>query len=219
MKILVTGGSGFIGSAVVRDLVTAGYEVVCLFRPTSNTQRVGDLPIERAVGDVRDAASVRAAMCGCDATIHLAAPGGWGNDDPSILRQVIEGGTENVLSAAAERRGHRVVHVSSTAAINGSEQPRVFDERTPFTLRDPILHYAHAKHRAEEAAIKASERGVPVVIVNPAEVYGPNDIALGTASNLVDFAKSSPVLICRGGTSVVHVADVSAGIIRALQRG
>jgi dihydroflavonol-4-reductase len=219
MKILVTGGSGFIGSAVVRDLVTAGYEVVCLFRPTSNTHRVGDLPIERAVGDVRDAASVRAAMCGCAATIHLAAPGGWGNDEPSTLRQVIEGGTENVLTAAAEQRGHRVVHVSSTAAINGSERPRIFDERSPFTLSDPGLHYAHAKHRAEEMAIRASERGTPVVVVNPAEVYGPNDFALGTASNLVDFVKSSPVLVCHGGTSVVHVADVSTGIIRALQRG
>ena len=219
MKILVTGGNGFIGSVVVRDLVAAGHSVVCLLRPTSDTQRVEDLPIERAAGDVRDFASVRTAMCGCAATIHLAAPGGWGDDDPSTLRQVIEGGTENVLSAAAERRGHRVVFVSSTAAINGSEQPRVFDERSPFTLRDPGLHYAHAKHRAEEIAIGASERGVPVVIVNPAEVYGPNDITLGTANNLVDFVKSSPVLVCRGGTSVVHVADVSTGILRALQRG
>jgi len=219
MRILVTGGNGFIGSTVVRDLVAAGHEVVCLLRPTSNTQRIDDLPIERAVGDVRDLSAVRAAMCGCAATIHLAAPGGWENDDPSVLLQVIEGGTQNVLSAAAERRGHRVVHVSSTAAINGSERPRVFDERTPFTLRDPALHYAHAKHRAEAAAIGASERGVPVVIVNPAEVYGPNDTALGTAGNLVDFVTSTPVLVCRGGTSVIHVADVSAGIIRALQRG
>lgn len=219
MRILVTGGNGFIGSVVVRDLVTAGHEVVCLLRSTSNTERVDDLPIERATGDVRDFASVRAAMCGCDATIHLAAPGGWSNDDPAMLREVIEGGAENVLNAAAERRGHRVVHVSSTAAINGSEQPRVFDERTPFTLRDPGLHYAHSKHRAERIAVRASERGVQVVIVNPAEVYGPNDIALGTAGNLADFVTSSPVLVCRGGTSIVHVADVSAGIIRALRHG
>src|SRR5579872_2228242 len=116
MKILVTGGNGFIGSVVVRDLVAAGHTVVCLLRSTSNTERVDDLPIERAEGDVRDFVSVRTAMCGCAATIHLAAPGGWGNDDPATLRQVIEGGTENVLSAAAERRGHRVVYVSSTAA-------------------------------------------------------------------------------------------------------
>lgn len=219
MRILVTGGNGFIGSVVVRDLVAAGHAVVCLLRATSNTERVDDLPIERATGDVRDSASVRAAMGGCAATIHLAAPGGWGNDDPCTLREVIEGGTENVLRAAAERRGHRVVHVSSTAAINGSERPRVFDERAPFTLRDPALHYAHAKHRAEEAAIGASERGIAVVIVNPAEVYGPNDLTLGTASNLADFVDSTPVLVCRGGTSVVHVADVSTGILRALERG
>jgi dihydroflavonol-4-reductase len=95
----------------------------------------------------------------------------------------------------------------------------VFDERAPFTLRDRSLYYAHAKHRAELAALSAVMRGLRVVIVNPSEVYGPHDTALGTAGNLIDFARSSPVLVCRGGTSIVHVADVSAGIIAALERG
>jgi len=95
----------------------------------------------------------------------------------------------------------------------------VFDERVAFTVQDPDLRYAHAKHRADIFAQSAYERGVSVVIVNPAEVYGPNDTALGTAGNLIDFASSKPVLVCRGGTSVVHVADVSAGIIAALNLG
>jgi dihydroflavonol-4-reductase len=219
MKIFVTGGNGFIGSAVVRTLVASGRQVRCLLRDTSRTARIAGLAFERAAGDVRDAASVRAAMAGCDATIHLAAPGGWDNDEPALLRDVIEGGTRNVLDAAAALQNHRVVVVSSTAAINASDTPEIFDERTPFMVRDPSLHYAHAKHRAEATALAAYERGTPVIIVNPAEVYGPGDATLGSARNLIDFVKSTPVLVCHGGTSVVHVNDVATGIVAALDRG
>ena len=219
MRLFVTGGNGFIGSTVVRELARRGHSVVCLLRESSRTDRIDDLPYERVTGDICDPAAIRAGVAACDATIHLAAPGGWGADDPAQLRRVIEGGTRTVLDAAATAANHRVVHVSSTAAINGSDRPRVFDERAPFTLRDRALHYAHAKHGAEVIAARALERGVPVVIVNPAEVYGPNDTALGTAGNLIDFATSSPVLVCRGGTSVVHVADVATAILRAVERG
>jgi dihydroflavonol-4-reductase len=158
-------------------------------------------------------------MSRCDATIHLAAPGGWDRDDPATLHDVIERGTANLLDVAAELGGHRIVIVSSTAAIAASDTPHVFDERAEFNVRDPSLHYAHAKHRAELATLAACGRGVQAIIVNPAEVYGPGDTGLGSAGNLIDFATSTPVLVCRGGTSVVHVADVATAIIAALDRG
>jgi dihydroflavonol-4-reductase len=132
---------------------------------------------------------------------------------------VIEEGTRNVLAAATDVSGHRVVVVSSTAAIAAAEAPVVFDERSAFDVGDPALHYAHAKHRAETIARAAYEAGVHVVIVNPAEVYGPGDTELVTAENLIDFATSTPVLVCRGGTSIVHVDDVAGGIVAALERG
>lgn len=219
MRVFVTGGNGFIGSVVVRALIASGHKTVCLVRDTSRTDRIDDLPFERARGDVRDPASVRAAMRGCDATIHLAAPGGWDADDGALLETVIVGGARHVLSAASELVGHRVVVVSSTAAIDASDTPRVFDEAAAFSLRDPSLVYAHAKHRAECVALEAHARGLPVVIVNPAEVYGPRDSALTTAGNLVDFATAWPVLVCDGGTNIVHVDDVAVGIIAALERG
>jgi dihydroflavonol-4-reductase len=219
MKVFVTGGNGFIGSLVVRELIARGHDVVCLVRPRSRTERIDGLAVTRAVGDVTDPESVRAAMAGCDCTVHLAAPSSWDGDDAAVVRRVIEGGTYEVLAAAGEQPGHRVVFVSSTAAVNGSNAPRVFDEQSEFTLRDPALRYAHAKHRAERQAREAFRRGVPVVIVNPAEVYGPGDTGLVTAGNLIDFATSRPVLVCRGGTSIVHVADVAAGIVAALERG
>lgn len=219
MKVCVTGGNGFIGSWTVRKLIESGHDVRCVLRPTSRTDRIDDLPFERSAGDVRNVDSLRAAMSGCAATIHLAAPGGWEADDPALLRAVIEGGTQNVVAVAVTLPAHRVVIVSSTAAVNASDAPRIFDERSEFTVRDERLAYALAKHRAEIIALSACEDGVDTVIVNPSEVYGPHDTALCTASNLLDIAKSTPVLACRGGTSVVHVEDVANGILAALTSG
>jgi dihydroflavonol-4-reductase len=219
MKVFLTGGNGFIGSVVARQLVASGYDIVCLLRETSRLDRIAMLPFTRASGDVRDVASLREAMSKCDCTVHLAAPGAWEQDEPSLLSQVLEGGARNVLEVAAKLRDHRVVVVSSTAAIAASNRPVVFDERAAFSMPDMKLHYAFAKHRAEIIALEAYERGAPVIIVNPAEVYGPGDTALVTAGNLIDFATSTPVLVCKGGTCVVHVDDVAAGIVAAVERG
>lgn len=218
MRVFVTGGNGFIGSAVVRDLVRGGHDVVCLLRPGSQRDRLAGLPMVVVEGDVCNADSFREAIADCAAAIHLAAPGGWTKDALRMLERVIVDGTRNVL-AAAERRPLRVVFVSSTAAIDASDEPRIFDEQAAFSLDDAALAYASAKHRAELLARDAYARGAEVVTVNPSEVYGPNDVALGTASNLLDFATSYPVLVCRGGTGIVHVDDVAAGIVRALECG
>ena len=219
MKVFVTGGNGFIGSVVVRRLLQAGNQVRCLLRPASRTERIEDLPIERVTGDVRDLASLKAGMQTCDATIHLAGLSSWNEIDSPALREVVEGGTRNVLEAASLIAGHRVVVVSSATAVNGSEEPKVFDEDSEFTLNDSELKYAHAKRNAEDLCRTAFHKGVQVVVVNPAEVYGPADTALITAGNLIDFARSNPVLVCKGGTSIVHVDDVADGILAALNKG
>src|SRR4051812_44641064 len=98
MRVFVTGGNGFIGSVVVRDLVTAGHDVVCLLRSSSRVERLAGVPFERGIGDVRDAESLREGMHTCDCTIHLAAPGGWEVDDSSSLEATIVDGTRNVLA-------------------------------------------------------------------------------------------------------------------------
>ncbi|HXX44412.1 MAG TPA: NAD-dependent epimerase/dehydratase family protein [Candidatus Acidoferrales bacterium] len=219
MKIFVTGGNGFIGSAVVRDLVRIGHEVRCLLRPNSRTERINGQPFERVQGDVRDFESVRRGMDGCGATIHLAGLSSWDEIDSPALKDVVEGGTWNVLQAALALPAHRVVFVSSVTAVNGSDSPEVFNESSEFTLEDKQLRYALAKRNAELLCWRASAQGLAVVVVNPAEVYGPADTGLVTAGNLVDFARSNPILVCSGGTSIVHVEDVAAGIVAALCKG
>ena len=219
MRVFVTGANGFIGSTTLRALIDHGHEPVCLLRDKSDTRRIDGLNFQRVSGDVRDPESLRRGVAGCDGTLHLAAPGGWTDDDPRLLREVIEGGTGNVLSAALQIPKHRVVYVSSSAAIAASDEPRVFDERAEYNVRAPELQYSHAKHSAEGLVAAAVARGLDAVIVNPGEVFGPGDSQLGTAGNLIDFATSWPVLVCRGGTGIVHVADAAAGIVAALARG
>jgi dihydroflavonol-4-reductase len=218
MKVCVIGGNGFIGSVVVRLLITNGHTVRCMLRKTSDTARIAGLKYERVEGDVRDAASTRAAASGCWAVIHLACPSSWNEINSPLLKSVVIDGTINVLEAA-KVAGARVVYCSSASAVNGSAEPIVFNEATPFRIEDPKLRYSTNKHAAEKLCFNAVSEGQYVVIVNPGEVYGPQDTAFITAGNLVDFAKSNPVFVCHGGTSVVHVEDVALGIVRAMEKG
>jgi dihydroflavonol-4-reductase len=215
----VTGGNGFIGSAVVRQLIAHGHTVRCLLRKTSDTARIDGLAVERVEGDVRDAEATRAAVAGCDAVVHLASPSSWNDINSPVLEAVVQAGTSNVLMAAKAAKA-RVVFCSSAVAINASSSPEhVFDEAAQFTVRDERLRYANSKHAAEGLCLKAAAEGLQVVMVNPGEVYGPQDTGFITAGNLLDFAKSSPVLASRGGTAIVHVEDVALGIVRAMERG
>lgn len=220
-RVFVTGGNGFIGSRVVRALLTRGYAVRCLLRPTSATGRIDGLEFTRAVGDLRDPESLKAGMAGCQGVIHLACTSSWDQIRASTdMNEVAVTGTQNVLSAAHVNGGLRTVYVSSITAVNGTDTPQIQTELAPFTLTDRKRYaYAFAKHEAEARCQEAVQAGLPVTIVNPAEVYGPEDVDLVTAGNLVDFAKSNPVFVCRGGTSVVHVDDVAAGIVAAFEKG
>jgi len=218
MRVFVTGGNGFIGSVVVRMLVSRGHRVRCLLRSTSRTRRLGGLDYETSYGDVRDPAAVRRGAHGCDAVVHLAGLSAWNDIASPLMREVVVEGTRHVLDAARESRA-RTIFVSSVIAINGTEQPVVQDESSACTLDLRRYPYAAAKIEAEALCRAAATCGPSVVIVNPAEVYGPDDDTMVTAGNLRDFALGDPVLVCSGGTSIVHVEDVAAGILAALERG
>jgi dihydroflavonol-4-reductase len=218
MKLLVTGAAGFIGSALMPKLLAAGHSLRCLVKPSSKTERIAGYSWERCAGDVRDAEAVSRAMEGCDAVLHLACLSAWDQIDSPLMDEVVEGGTRNVLQAAAVR-GARVVYVSSILAVNGSDEARVFTEDDVWTVPVTNLRYSNMKRKAEALCAEFVAKGLHVVIVNPAEVYGPRDTNFITSGNLVDFAKSNPVLVCHGGTGVAHVDDVADGIVAALDAG
>jgi dihydroflavonol-4-reductase len=219
MRVFVTGGNGFIGSQVVRHLIASGHSVRCLLRKTSNISRIADLAFERIDGDVRNYASVCSAIEGCTHAIHLAAIVNWRDMESRDMTDIALAGTGNVLRAAREFGCSRTIYVSSIVAIGSSESPRLFNEKSTPSAGMEKLKHAKTKMLAEQLCIEAARDGQDVVIVNPGEVYGPKDILMVTSGNLVDFANSSPVLVCAGGTAIVHVEDAANGILAALEKG
>jgi dihydroflavonol-4-reductase len=219
MKVLVTGSTGFIGSRTVRRLLERGHTVRCLVRSDRRLHRLGGLPVELVRGDLFDADSLVRAADGCDACIHLAGLSGWDQITGPAVHDVIHHGTMRLLEAVRGGGVRRFVYVSSTAAIDGTERPVVLDERSRFTLDRSGLDYAVAKHAAERAVLDHNHGDFEAVIVSPAETYGADDEDWITAGSIRDVLSGWPAMAVRGGSSVVHVDDVAAGIAAAMERG
>lgn len=219
-RVFVTGGSGFIGSRVVKELVARGCEVRCLLRPTSKAHRLAGLRYEVCRGDLEDSSALRAGVDGCDAIVHLACASAWSEIrvlGPRIHSVSVDG-TRNVLAAARQAGVQRLVYVSSAVAVNGSDTPSLFDETSRYELEGRGLAYSLAKRRAEELVLSESPP-LEVVIAAPSEVYGPGDDGLVTAGSILDILHAHTPIACAGGTSIAHVDDVAGGIVAALYRG
>jgi dihydroflavonol-4-reductase len=220
MRVLVTGGSGFIGSAVVRRLLHAGHGVVCTVRPTTNQRRLAGLPVETVNADMRDHDSLRHAIRGCDAIIHAASLSHWKDLGSPDLGPIVVEGTRVILEAIAGT-GIRMVYVGSAAALGACSSPNQTRTATSaFNLDPKRFRYAAFKAEATQLCLNAAARGeVEVVVVHPTETYGPGDWEGVTSSTLIEWLRGGLCLVCDGGTSVVHVDDVADGVVSALERG
>ena len=222
MKTLVTGANGFLGSGVVRALRAEGHAVRALVRASSDTRRIDDLPdLERFIGDIHDEEAMARAIDGCAGVIHLAGISDWKDVTSADMERSIVDGTRTVLRAAERAGGPRVVYVSSISAINGAEEPILFDEQSPCTLPldDPAFVFVKTKRSAEDLCREAAGRGLPAVIVNPCETFAPWDTGLITSRNLINWWKMPLVTVTAGGVCVGHGEDVARGITAALTRG
>jgi dihydroflavonol-4-reductase len=174
------------------------------------------------MGDICDRQSLVEGIKGCDAVIHLACISSWTDirQLESQLETIAVEGTRNVLEAVKANGKIRAVYVSSSAAIDASKEPQVFDEKSTYSLSETSLKYSIAKHKAEQVVNQyVRDYDLDVVTVNPCEAYGPHDEGMVTAGNLVEILKESISMVCRGGTSVAHVEDIARGIVLALEKG
>jgi dihydroflavonol-4-reductase len=220
MDALVTGGTGFIGANVARELAAAGATVRVLARPRGDRRALAGVRVEIVEGDLLDAPSLRRAVSGVHALYHIAADYRLWTADPATLYRTNVDGTRLVLQAAGEAGVKRVVHTSSVGALGIPKDGRPGTETTPVTLADMVGDYKRSKFLAEQVALDFARRGLPVVIVNPSAPIGPWDIKpTPTGQMVVDFMRGRMVASLDTGLNVVHVRDVARGHLLAAERG
>ena len=217
---LVTGATGFVGSAVARALLARGRRVRVLARPNSDRRNLAGLAVEIAEGAMEDPCSLARAVAGCRYVYHVAADYRIWVPDPAPMFRANVDGTRDLLTAALEAGAERVVYTSSVATL-GLVPGGSADEETPSSLDDMIGPYKRSKFAAEEVARGlARERGLPVVIVNPSTPVGPGDIKpTPTGRLIVEAARGQMPAFVDTGLNIVHVDDVAEGHLAAAENG
>lgn len=221
MKTLVTGGSGFVGSAVVRELLKANHDVRVLVRITSDCRNLQGLPVQRIEGDLTHPDSLKHALSGCESLFHVAADYRLWVADAGQLYEANVNGTANLMRAAIAAGVQRVVYTSSVATLGHSPGDSVSDERTPSCLDDMIGHYKRSKFLAEALVREIAEKnGISTVIVNPSTPVGPRDIKPTPTGRMIRDAASGRIpAFIDTGLNIVHVDDVALGHRLAFEQG
>ncbi len=218
-NVLVTGGTGFIGSNLAIALLQEGCNVRILRRPDSDLRAIGSAEVDHRLGDVRDLDSLKRAMNGCDTVFHTAAVVSYWRKDRERMYEVNIEGTRNVVQACMETGVQKLVHTSSVAAIGFLEQGNWADETNIFNWEPYDVGYRISKHRAEQEVLKGVRLGLPAVIVNPSIVIGPRDIHFNGGQIIRDIYKKRIFFYIDGGMNLVHVHDVVRGSLAAAQKG
>lgn len=221
MTALVTGGTGFVGSAIVRRLLDAGESVRALVRSGSDHSNLDGLDVERITGDLTDPASLKRAATGCDTLYHVAADYRLWVRDPAAMDKANIEGTRNVLLAAADAGCRRMVYTSSVATLGLRTDGSPADEFDPSGIEDMCGAYKRSKFLAErEVARLVEQRELPVVIVNPSTPVGPRDLRpTPTGRMVLDAITGRMPAYVDTGLNIVHVDDVADGHLLAMQRG
>jgi dihydroflavonol-4-reductase len=221
MTTLVTGATGFVGSAVLRALIRRGEPVRALVRPSSSLRLLEGMPVEIVTGDLDEPASCRGTLRGCDALFHVAADYRLWVPQPEAMYRTNVDGTRELLLAAAEAGVKRIVYTSSVATLGLRADRLPSDETTPATLDDMIGHYKRSKFLAEQAVRElVAGSGLPVVIVNPSAPVGPADARpTPTGRVVLEAARGRIPAFVDTGLNLVHVDDVAEGHLLAFEHG
>lgn len=217
---LVTGATGFVGSAVARALLKAGHPVRVLARPGSDRRNLAGLAVEIAQGSLEDADSLAAAVAGCRCLFHVAADYRLWVPDPAPMFRVNVEGTRALMLTALAAGVERIVYTSSVAVL-GIVEGGVADEETAGRAEDMIGPYKRSKFAAEAAVAElVAERALPAVIVNPSTPIGPGDIKpTPTGRLIVEAARGRMPGFVDTGLNIAHVDDVAVGHLLAAKSG
>jgi dihydroflavonol-4-reductase len=219
--ILVTGATGFVGSAVLRALAERGETVRVLARPSSPRRNLDGVACAVVEGDMTDAMSMRTAMTGVRQLYHVAADYRLWARDPGELRRANLSGAKAVMEAALAAGVERIVYTSSVATLRAADAATIVDETAPLPEAEAIGAYKQSKVAAERLVEQmVAERGLPAVIVSPSTPIGPRDIKpTPTGRMVLEAAQGKIPAFVDTGLNLVHVDDVAAGHLLAMAKG
>jgi dihydroflavonol-4-reductase len=219
--VLVTGGTGFLGSAIVRALSRRGLRVRTLVRSSSPSGNLEGLDCETVIGDLTDEPSLEAALRGVRHLFHAAADYRLWARDPSVILRVNVHGTRNLMRQALSAGVKRIVYTSSVAALKVADAKMPVDETAPLDPKDAIGNYKLSKTLAERAVQEMILReNLPAVIVNPTTPIGPRDIRpTPTGRMILDAARGKIPAYVDTGLNFAHVDDIADGHLLAFDRG
>jgi dihydroflavonol-4-reductase len=221
MTTLVTGATGFVGSAVARALAARGHALRLLVRGGSDRGNVAELDAELVTGDLTDPASLARAAAGCRFVVHVAADYRLWVPDPEAMMRANVAGAIAMMRAAGAAGAERIVHCSSVAALGQIGDGSPADETTPVHEADFVGVYKRSKYQAERAVLDlVRTESLPIVVVNPAAPVGPRDIKpTPTGKMILDAAAGRMPAYIDTGLNIVHVDDVGEGHALALEHG
>jgi dihydroflavonol-4-reductase len=219
--VLITGASGFIGSAVTHKLVASGYSVRALVRPSSPRRHIAGLDLEFCEGDLRDETSIKRAMQNVEYVFHIAADYRLWARHPNEIFATNVGGTRTIMREALHAAVKRVVYTSSVATLALTADGSPADETYSMPEEKGIGAYKRSKIAAERLVTDMiTHEGLPAVIVNPSAPVGPRDVRpTPTGRIIVEVARGRVPAFVDTGLNLVHVDDVAEGHLAALHRG
>lgn len=222
MRVVLSGGTGFLGTHVARRLRERNYEVIALVRPTSNTRKLLDFGCKVQPIDLEDTASVQEVLESSDALMHIAGNYAVGineSDRPAMMRANFHS-TRSVMDAAVNAGIGRIVYASSIITY-GNTQGRIVDETYERDLSLGFLScYDESKYLAHNYVASKVAEGAPIITICPGSLYGPNDHSeVGRQMLQAATGKLPALMLVDVGLTMVHVEDCADGFMRAFEAG
>jgi dihydroflavonol-4-reductase len=220
MKVFVTGATGFVGHYVAKALASEGVDLRLLVRKSSNPANLEGIAGETVVGDLAEPESLRSALAGCEAVVHVAADYRLWIPKPEAMYRANVDGTRGLLRLAREAGVRRFVYTSSVATMHFGSDGIPTHEDVPVTLADMVGHYKRSKFLAEQEAMKAAQDGQQVMILNPTTPVGAGDRKpTPTGRIFVDFLNGKFPAYVDTGLNLVDVTEVARAHVLALSKG
>ena len=219
--VLLTGASGFVGSAVLRALLREGFRVRALVRANSRFQDLTARGVQFVEGDLREGSSLRDACAGCRYLFHVAADYRLSLWNSAGVFATNVAGTRNLMEEAMRAGIERIIYTSSVATLDSRQDGTAADETANLPIQRAIGAYKQSKVVAEQLVLDMIRRkGLPAIIVNPSTPVGPRDLRPTPTGRIIVAAASGRIpAYVDTGLNVVHVDDVGNGHLAALRRG